>query len=159
MFQVSDIGGFLDALACAGKVDDAGHESIDPGGGKAAVATNHYRVDADAAKLKGCIARNQNAGQLLDNLGDAERATVDVWVDDRSLVRKLVVTADEKALGAGLAAQFKGGTSVLTMTLSGFGEPVTIEAPPEAEVSEGLGSGLGAGDATDLGGLIDLFGG
>jgi hypothetical protein len=162
MFKIEDVSGFLGALACAAPVQDAGHEPID------GVATNHYRVDAEAAKLKACIAQDANAGNLLDNLGDAERARVDVWVDEGALVRRLVVTADEKALGAGLARKFPGATSVMTMSLSGFGERVVIEPPPADQVTSGiggleglLGGSLGDGSGTGTGDpdLDDLLSG
>jgi hypothetical protein len=143
LFKIADVSGFIGALACAAPVQGAGTEPID------GVGTNHVRIEAASAKIKGCIARDDNAGGLLSNLGDSERATVDVWVDDAGLVRRLVVTADEGALGAGLAKVFPGSTSVMTMTLSGFGDPAGIEAPPAGEVADG----------SDLGGLGALLGG
>jgi hypothetical protein len=143
LFQVTDIEGFLGALGCAAPVADAGTESLE------GVRTNHYRIEAASAAIKGCTGRDANAGGLLDNLGDSDRATVDVWVDEGSLVRKVVVTSDEKALGAGLAARFPGAASTLTMTLSGFAEPVDIQPPPADELAEDDG----------LGGLGDLLGG
>ena len=137
MFKVEDITGFVESLQCAGTVEEVGTEPID------GVDTTHYRAEIDTTKLATCRESDPNAGQLLDNFGDATSGTVDVWVDGNSLVRKLVNTADERALGSDLAAKFPGGTSTLTMTLSGFGDPVTIEAPPADQVTEGLGGGLG----------------
>jgi hypothetical protein len=143
LFKIADVSGFIGALACAAPVQGAGTEPID------GVATNHFRIEAASAKIKGCIARDDNAGGLLSNLGDSQRATVDVWVDDAGLVRRLVVTADEGALGAGLAQRFAGSTSVMAMTLSGFGEPAGIDVPPADQVADG----------SELGGLGALLGG
>jgi hypothetical protein len=158
MFKVDDVDGFMKALACAGPVQDAGHEPVD------GVGTNHYRVEAPAPRLKECIEQNDNAGSLLANLGDAKEAKVDVWVDDAALVRRITVTADSGALGKEVAAKYPGTTSVLTMSLTGFGEPVDIQAPPAAQVTDGssldslLGGSGGTGDL-DLGDLEDLLGG
>ena len=150
MFKVEDIAGFVESLKCAGTVTEVGTEEVDQ------VETTHYRADVDTAKLASCRQADPNAGQLLDNFGDATSGTVDVWVDANSLVRKLVNTADERALGSDLASTFPGGVSTLTMTLSGFGEPITIEPPPEDQVTEGIG---GLGGLGDLGNLDELLGG
>jgi hypothetical protein len=163
-FALPDVGAFLRALACAAPVTDAGTETID------GVETNHYRVESDADRLRTCVRQEPSAQGLLDQLGDAEEAQVDVWIDQGDLVRRLVITADERALGAGLAGRFPAASSVMTMTLDGFGEPVSIEAPPDDEITDGglpgldgllSGGGSGtSGSGTDpLEDLSGLFGG
>jgi hypothetical protein len=159
LFRISEVGGLLGALGCAGPVEELPGEEIDR------AKTHHYRVSAPSAKIKACTENNSEAGGLLANLGDSEQATVDVWADEGHLVRRLVITADEKALGEDLAERFRGATSVVTMSLSGFGEPAGIEAPPASEVDEGLGldlaglsgnGGSGSGDM-DLDELLSQF--
>jgi hypothetical protein len=143
LFQIDDVGGFLGALGCAGPVTMVGTEQLE------GVDTHHFRVEAPSARIKSCSSGNSEAGGLLNYLGDSERAQVDVWVDEGSLVRRLVTTSDEKALGEGLDKKFPGATSTMTMNLTGFGEPAGIVAPPAGEVDDDLG----------LGGLDDLLGG
>jgi hypothetical protein len=93
-----------------------GTETID------GVATTHYRVTVDKADAlsKATPKQRELLQRLLRLAGqrgvDAEPNTVDVWVGDDGLVRRMT--------------QKLGALGSVTTTFSDFGAPVHIEAPP-----------------------------
>ena len=99
-----------------------GTETID------GVPTTHYRGTIDAQDaLDRTTAKERKALQrLLDGAKargvDATSATFDVWVGDDGLVRRLT--------------QAIGSVGNVTMTFSGYGEPVHIEAPAADETAD-----------------------
>lgn len=143
MFKVDDIGRFLASLQAAGSVREIGTEDV------AGVKTIHYHADVDPSKLDTSGATSG----LLSNLGDAEEAAIDVWVDEDSLVHRVQIVADAGALGHDLATTFAGGQATLVLEMSDLGEPADITAPPEDEVLDLSGVDLGtAGSTGDPGG-------
>jgi hypothetical protein len=96
-----------------------GTETID------GVETTHYRVKVDLNEaLARATPKERKAVQRLlrtakENGFDAAGTSVDVWVGDDGLVRRL----SEKL----------GRVGKFTMTFSDYGEPVQIEAPPPDE--------------------------
>lgn len=133
LFRVDDIGAFLDSLGAAGTVEEVGTEDV------AGVSTTHYHSDIDPSKIDATGTQD-----LFGNLGDAEHAAVDVWVDDDALVHRIQIVADASALGSDLAPSFAGGEVTIVLELAGLGDAVTIEAPPDDEVLDlGAGGGLG----------------
>jgi hypothetical protein len=91
----------LDKLRLDGKVTKVGTDTVD------GVETTHYRKELS---------------------GDYK--SVDAWVDDRDLVRRLKLDYEAKVD----PTSKQGAHTVLTMTLSDFGTPVSAPPPPAADV-------------------------
>jgi hypothetical protein len=134
--------GMLDALrGIGGTIRTIGDEEVN------GVSTTHYSVvvrlaDAIAAAPEAQRAQAQAALQQLDQLGASEMP-VDVWITDDGIPVRQVMTFD----GNGVAA-LAGLEMKVTVDLSHFGEPVTVDVPPADQVQ--------AIDPTELG---SLFGG
>lgn len=94
----------LDHLEQGSNPVDLGSESV------SGVSTTHYRVEVSTTNVNG--------------LEDTE----DAWIDGQNLVRKLSYSVP--IAGNGTSTK----PAVLTMTLTGFGTPVTIAPPPPADV-------------------------
>jgi hypothetical protein len=96
----------LDTLRLPGKVSEAGTETV------AGVETTHYHEELNATQ-KGALYKS-----------------LDAWIDDKNLVRQVKLdygarvdpTSTERA------------HTVLTMTFSDFGTPVSVSTPPAADV-------------------------
>ena len=99
----------LELLRQARKPTKVGTEKID------GVETTHYRATIDAAKVP--------KEKLLGG-AEVTYEPVDVWVDGSGRVRRMRL-----AYSAGAA-----GSSDMTMTLSQFGRPLTIELPDESVI-------------------------
>lgn len=138
LFDVNDIGSFLETLQSSGQVDEVGAEEVD------GVKTTHYHADIDPSTLD--TGSNKSAGELLDSFGSATEASVDVWVDGNALVHKLSITGPAKDVGTSLGATFADGTATMTMRLSDLGRPVDIEAPPADDVFDTSGLGPNGSD-------------
>lgn len=99
------------------------------------VETTHYTGTfkaEDAVKL----FEPELQEKVRQNLYAAEAMKFDIWVDGESLPRKLTMAGDAD-----------GGKVDVTMTFTGFNEPVEIEAPPADQVGElPQSAGLGAGN-------------
>jgi len=86
----------------------------------------HYRASIDYASLAGKLGGSSAAAkQRLIGLGTQP---ADVWLDDQGRVVKLHVTID-----AGSAGSSPAGNVEVTTEMSGFGEPVDVQAPPADE--------------------------
>ncbi len=100
-----------------------------------------YRASIDyslvAEKLPGL---SDAAKQRLGKLGTVP---ADVWIDDHDRVVKMHYAIDGSAFGV---AGSTAGTAELTMEITGFDDPVDVQAPPSDEV-------------IDLSDLSDLLGG
>ncbi len=125
--------------AVTGEVTVVGTETLD------GVATTHYHAEVDLAKVLADHADELSPGgkadlsEQLAQLGSGAPTVipVDVWVGDDGLPRqyRMSMTADDI------------GTLTTTITFSGFGEPVTVVAPPADQVVSGkdaLGNMLGS---------------
>jgi len=96
-------------LPASGSVTTVGKDTID------GVETTHYRKELGGAKASGNTYNS-----------------VDAWVDGRNLVRKLQLD-----YGASIDPTSKEPAhTVVTMTLSGFGTPVTATPPAAADTGE-----------------------
>ena len=96
------------------------------------VQVTHYRVRVDPAKAASRVPRWERPGlrALARKLGTAA-APVDVWVDGRSLVRRVRVSL---APPPGLGKSF-GSRITLTLGFYDFGVPVRVSAPPAGDVA------------------------
>jgi hypothetical protein len=110
----------LAQLRASGKVTTVGHATI---GG---VATTHYSAVVDLDRL----AKVSNVLHV-----DVSYAPIDVWVDAKGLVRKLHMSYIQ-----GAHDTLPETVTDMTMTLSRYGEDVSVRAPAAYETF----------DATDL---------
>lgn len=121
-------------LEGAGEVTEVGTEEID------GVSTTHYSVDVDFAALAESVGEAEAAE--LEGLAPGA-VTMDVWIGDDGLVRRMEMVMDVAALGAG----FGGGGSgqmLLVMEMSDFDQPIDVTVPDPSQVTdaEDLGMGL-----------------
>ena len=98
----------LSALRKAGSVHDLGRGKIH------GVMTTHYEAVVDLGKLPG--------GKSLAKLAHLSAVPIDVWVDGRGLMRRMVLSEVITANGQTAATR-------ITMDLSKFGEPVHVTVP------------------------------
>jgi len=96
----------LAKLRGAGSVSTVGKDTVD------GVETTHYRKALDVTEH------------------GADYKSVDAWVDDRGLVRKVALDYDAHIDPTSKTPAH----TVLTMTLSDFGSPVTVTVPPASDV-------------------------
>jgi hypothetical protein len=102
----------LSSLKKAGSVQELGTAMIH------GVATTHYEAVVDLGKLPG--------GKSLAKLVHLSAVPIDVWVDGRGLMRRMVLSAVITANGQTAATR-------ITMDLSKFGEPVHVTVPSPAD--------------------------
>ena len=98
------------------KVDYVGQESVD------GEDMDHYVLTVDArkaAKAQGMTSMPQGMPKTVD---------YDLWLDDQDLMRRM---------------EFDMGGGGMTMTMSDWGEPVTIKAPPKSAVMKMPGAAAG----------------
>ena len=86
------------------------------------VATTKYRVVLPREAVAESLGADEQVVQLLP-----EEIAYDVWVDADDLVRKTVSEIE-----------VQGQTSTTTLTYTGFGEPVDVQAPPAGQVTDQL---------------------
>jgi len=119
----------LDALrAVTGEVETLGTERL------RGAETTHYHAVVDPAALAARVTRNDGhgPGTLFDGLtaqsglGDVP---VDVWLDARGLVRKLVL-----AFSATDPSTGQPNTASMAFELWDYGRPVAVELPPASKV-------------------------
>jgi len=96
------------------------------------VQVTHYRVRVDLARAASRAPRWERAGlrALARNLS-ATASPIDVWVDQRNLVRRARLSL---APPAGLGMHF-GSHITQTLDFYDFGVPVRVSAPPASEVA------------------------
>lgn len=90
------------------KVEHVGQEDVD------GEQLDHYVLTVDAAKAA------EAQGQQLPS-GAPETVTYDLWLDDQSLMRRI---------------EFEQAGGGLVMTMSDWGKPVTVKAPPASDVMQ-----------------------
>jgi hypothetical protein len=112
----------LDLLRAAGTVQKVGPDDV----GGVNVTRYHALVDLKKAlKQKGVAA---GAAQSVADAGAPTNYPVDVWIgNDDGLVHQLRLTESRRAAGRTVS-------SLTTMTLSGWGTPVSEQAPPADQV-------------------------
>ncbi len=123
----------LAALVHSKSSQNLGNETV---GG---VETTHYRATVDPKEALLAQAKGAVAAQLEEALAKAkiEQLSVDVWIGDDGLVRRLEV---ELPKISGERAGFGG--SKFTETLSGYGEDVQVELPATDAVVNAPGGKL-----------------
>lgn len=81
------------------------------------VATTHYTAAIDVSKLSGAVK---------GGTGD-----YDVWIGDDGYVHRVRATINSK-----------GSKATVTTDFSGYGDKVTVDVPPSAQVYDGTGSAI-----------------
>lgn len=129
-FGAADPTGALDYLVGVEEVRELGAEQVD------GVATVRYGADVDVDRLLERLPedRREAVSAELGSSG-AERLSVEVWLDEDDLPRR-IRSEVRAATGAEL-------TATVLLELSAFGRPVTVEVPADDQTAETT-----AGDAT-----------
>jgi len=114
----SDPSKQLDMLAAAGDISLVGQETVN------GVDATHYRGTADVKKLMA------NAGldaSFVSQLGKSGVSTIkyDLWLNADKLPVKLVEDMT-----------IQGKPTTMTMTMSDYGVPVVVKAPPASQVTD-----------------------
>jgi hypothetical protein len=118
----------LDFLEPGGDVEEVGGESL------FGTETTHYRatVDVDALVDHAPAHVRETVRAAAETLEGADSLTVDVWVDDAGLMRRL-----------DLEGQLGGvGNVAMTVDLYDFGTDVDVKVPPPSKVVDGALFGL-----------------
>jgi hypothetical protein len=111
----------LDMLRASGSVTEVGSETVN------GESTTHYQASIDLSRAVDKLGPQAQAMvQHLIDQGAPASIPVDVWVGDDGLVRKL--TMDESLTAGGQTTDVK-----LSMTISDYGTPVNVTAPPSGE--------------------------
>ncbi|MDH4148177.1 MAG: LppX_LprAFG lipoprotein [Acidimicrobiia bacterium] len=123
----------LAALADVGDVAEVGRDDID------GVSTVHYRGTIDDPASKAQALEGMGA---LTGVGEpGTQLTVNVWVTDADLIRRVTV---DGTLVAGGFADIERDLTVRTQTdFTDAGAPIAIEAPPADQVHPFQGFGAG----------------
>jgi hypothetical protein len=119
----ASILGYLKGVS--GQITVVGHETVN------AVQTTHYRATVNYAKAIANMRRTNPAAatalqQSIDKTG-TRTAPVDVWVDGSGLMRQERVSVAMPALG---------GSMTIVLSLSDFGVPVHVSAPPASQTTD-----------------------
>jgi len=101
----------LTRLRAAGSVTKVGPATVD------GVATTHYSVILDLDRV----------AKLTKGLQNVSYGPVEVWVDEQGLVRRMHLTSVQ-----GDSAGTPQAVLEMTMTLSNYGEPVTVTPPADS---------------------------
>jgi len=112
--QVSPTGS-LSALKKAGSVHELGRARIN------GVSTTHYEAVIDLDKLPG--------GTSLAKQAHVSAVPIDVWIDGRGLMRRMVLSEAVNVNGQSAATR-------ITMDLSNFGEPVHVTVPDPGDTAD-----------------------
>jgi hypothetical protein len=124
--------GASDALArltSMGDIEEVGDEDVD------GTATTHYRGTINLDRMA-----EENDGMFSDDAVEQARGLfgddypVDVWIDGDGYMRKMVYAVDLATAPDPPAGMPSRGRIVYTLTMSAFGEPLDVQAPPEDDV-------------------------
>ena len=119
----------LDFLrAASDEIETVGTEELD------GVPTTHYRAQVDLAEYakRGLGGTGADTSGMLNDLFEQSglaSAPVDVWLDESGLVRKLEMTFSAAPPGTTESVD-----ASMSFELFDYGEPVSVNAPPPAEV-------------------------
>ncbi len=156
-----DLGGAADDLGAGGLTDDilptdlldqlrdadAIVEDLGPDTVRGA-ATTHYRVIMDAEAMA-AAADEELSSEELAELGALDNQTIDLWVDEQGLARKIYMTMDDTTTSADSDLSDMGLTSVtFEFELFDLGAPVDISAPPADSILASGDLGLGFDEGT-----------
>jgi hypothetical protein len=127
-FGAQNPAGQLDMLAGLTDVTEVGPETID------GVKTTHYRGKVDLAKAVKAATDPASRKSLESASKAMATATMpaDVWIDEKGRPRKMTFTMTGKPQAGSKGNPTMAGTA----TFSDFGTPVTVTAPPAAEVAD-----------------------
>jgi hypothetical protein len=132
-FQVGDLEAFLSSLDAAGEVEDLGKEELDGDD------VWHYQVAIGDAEHAGGGLFGAMVGEVDDG------GTVEVWVDDQGVIRRMTAIGSAAAVMPALGADF-GGASLadidfgpddvtLVIELSAIGAAADIDVPALADTT------------------------
>jgi hypothetical protein len=98
------------------------------------VTTTHYRAHVDLSKYPKLLPESQrgvarSSVEALTKLTGASTFPVEVWVDNRNLVRRMRMVMVMKAPQGPM-------TMWMTLDFYGFGTPVNVELPPADQVTD-----------------------
>lgn len=106
------------------------------------VSATKYTIDVDVEKLMSQYGNGMD--QMLDTQSmELNAVPVEVWISEEQLPLKFTMNMGElmnsamESSGQPMPEGMNFDNAHVTMTYSDWGEPVTIEAPPASEVSEG----------------------
>lgn len=116
----SDPAASIEVLRGATEVTATGEEEID------GTPTTAYRVVLPREAVADSLGADPQVEQLLP-----ETLEYDVWVDADDLVRRVTSTVE-----------VQGASSTTTVTYTDYGQPVDVQAPPAAQVTDQV-PGLG----------------
>lgn len=120
----------LDMLNGLTGVEEVGTETLD------GVKTTHYKGTVDFDKVLAAVkdpAGRKNVESIKKVLA-GKTMPAEVWIDEQGLPRKMTFTMTVKAP---TASGTTGDAKIAgTMTLSDFGIPVKVAAPPASDVSD-----------------------
>jgi hypothetical protein len=125
----NDPSKMLEYLRASGDVEDEGEEKV------RGVAATHYSATTDLREYPELVpeserdAARETVERLID-LGGAAEFPVDVWIDDRDLIRRMRVELPMEIAGAGKLEM------AIDYELYDFGIPVDVAPPPEGEVAD-----------------------
>jgi hypothetical protein len=128
---LSDPSDTLGYLRGAGdQVREIGPDTVD------GAPTKHYDVTLDLDKASaGQSPQGRQATQKLEQQLGTHTLPAQVWVDDQGRLRKM--TFSETIPNPGAGQQQNGPISIaVTETLSDFGTPVTVTAPPADQTAD-----------------------
>ncbi|HEX5120724.1 MAG TPA: hypothetical protein VFW65_36545 [Pseudonocardiaceae bacterium] len=127
--------GFL--RGAGGTVTKVGQDTID------GVPTTHYTVELNLDRAaQGQSEGTQRSIHVLEQQLGSHTLPAQVWIDNQGLVRRIML--HENLKGTADSARSGNVTVDVTATLSDFGAPVTITAPPAdqtADLTQALSGG------------------
>jgi hypothetical protein len=119
----------LARLTAAGDVEEVGDEEV---GG---FSTTHYSVTVDLERMNESLDGYMSDEALEMTKGMfGDTYPMDVWIDGDGFVRKMRWVADLSHATDPPPGMPSEGRIVFEMTMSDFGEPLGVTAPPEDEV-------------------------
>ena len=116
--------------AVSGEVEKLGGEKVRD------VDTTHYRAEVDIRKYPDRLpeAQREQARVAVERLVDMTGSStypMELWIDDRELVRRVKVSYDLKMAGQSEESSFE-----MTMEFFDFGTPIDVEPPPAKDVQD-----------------------
>lgn len=140
-------GGVTDQLSVLRDVSSSVRRVGAPGAAEVGgVAATEYLAQVDRAKV---LSRDglKAAGSAAGAASLPATIPVHVWIDAQGRTRRLTLTVSARPSGSAAAV-----TVAVTETLSGFGRPVSVTAPPASQTTD-------LGDLSRLGGALSSLGG
>jgi hypothetical protein len=112
----------INKIAAAGTITNVTHENLD------GVATTHYSITVDVAKMVATLANGDLQKQALSGLG-VKTMPFDIWVNSDNLPVKITTKLAFANPASGGSAEVD-----MTATYTKWGQPVDIQPPPANQV-------------------------